>query len=65
MLDNMSSEDIKKAVAIVNGRAYIEVSGGVNQKNIQNYLIPGVNGISIGALTHSVKSIDISLEFEG
>lgn len=65
MLDNMSSEQIKNAVTIVNGRAYIEVSGGVNQKNIQNYLIPGVNGISIGALTHSVKSIDISLEFEG
>lgn len=65
MLDNMTPEQIKNAISVVNGRAYIEVSGGVNLNNIQNYLIPGVNGISIGALTHSVKGIDISLEFEG
>lgn len=64
MLDNMSPASITKAVAMVNGRAFIEVSGGVNLANIDSYLIPGVNAISIGALTHSVKSVDISLEVE-
>jgi nicotinate-nucleotide pyrophosphorylase (carboxylating) len=64
MLDNMSPEQVKQAVTIAAGRTYIEVSGGVNLGNITDYLIAGVNGISIGALTHSVKNIDISLEFE-
>lgn len=64
MLDNMTPEQIKESVSIAAGRTYLEVSGGVNLANIEEYLIPGVNGISVGALTHSVKSIDISLEFE-
>lgn len=64
MLDNMSPEQVKEAVALAAGRTYIEVSGGISLDTIENYLIPGVNGISIGALTHSVKNIDISLEFE-
>lgn len=64
MLDNMSPTMINQAVAMVNGKAFIEVSGGVNLSNIRDYLIPGVNAISIGALTHSVKSVDISLEVE-
>lgn len=64
MLDNMTPEMVRSAVELVKGRSFIEVSGGVNQDNIQTYLIPGVNAISIGALTHSVKSIDISLEVE-
>ena len=64
MLDNMSPEMIRAAVEIIAGRAYIEVSGGVKLANIDDYLIKGVNGISIGALTHSAPSLDISLEVE-
>lgn len=63
MLDNMSPELIRSSVELIKGRAYIEVSGGVRLDNLSNYLIEGVSGISIGALTHSVKNIDISLEF--
>lgn len=63
MLDNMSPTQIKESVALIAGRAYIEVSGGVRLDNLKQYLIEGVSGISIGALTHSVKNIDISLEF--
>ncbi len=64
MLDNMAPEMVRAAVARIGGRAFVEVSGGVNQDNIRQYLIAGVDAISIGALTHSVQSIDISLEVE-
>jgi nicotinate-nucleotide pyrophosphorylase (carboxylating) len=64
LLDNMEPEMIARAVKLIDGRAYIEVSGGVNLKNIDKFLIAGVNGISIGALTHSAPSLDISLEVE-
>jgi nicotinate-nucleotide pyrophosphorylase (carboxylating) len=65
MLDNMTPEQVKQAVALVAGKAFIEVSGGINWQSIDSYLIPGVNAISVGALTHSVTSLDISLEIEG
>lgn len=65
MLDNMSPRMIEEAVALVGGRSFIEVSGGIKLSNLTNYLIEGVDAISVGALTHSVKSIDISLEIEG
>lgn len=70
MLDNMTPEQVHKAIAMASEREfkskrpYIEVSGGVCLSNLKDYLINGVNGISVGALTHSVKNIDISLEFE-
>ncbi len=64
MLDNMQPSMIEQAVKLIAGRAYIEVSGGVNLSNIEGYLIEGVNGISIGALTHSAPGLDISLEVE-
>jgi nicotinate-nucleotide pyrophosphorylase (carboxylating) len=64
LLDNMSPQTIREAVSIIKGACFIEVSGGVNFKNIKNYLIEGVNAISIGALTHSAPNIDISLEVE-
>jgi nicotinate-nucleotide pyrophosphorylase (carboxylating) len=64
LLDNMSPLMIRSAVGIVHGACFIEVSGGINFKNIKNYLIEGVNAISIGALTHSAPNIDISLEVE-
>jgi nicotinate-nucleotide pyrophosphorylase (carboxylating) len=64
LLDNMSPQTIRDAIALVKGACFIEVSGGVNLKNIKSYLIEGVNAISIGALTHSAPNIDISLEVE-
>lgn len=64
MLDNMSPADIRLCVEKIAGAAFVEVSGGINLSNIKEYLIPGVNAISIGALTHSVKSTDLSLKIE-
>ncbi len=64
MLDNFAIKDINEAVKICNGNFELEISGGVNLKNISHYRkVKGIDFISIGALTHSVKSIDISLEF--
>lgn len=64
MLDNMTPEMVAQAAAILDGKAFIEVSGGISLENISRYLIKGVNGISIGGLTHSAPAIDISLEVE-
>ena len=64
LLDNFTPKQVRSAVAEIAGRATVEVSGGVNAANLAGYLIPGVDVISIGALTHSVKSLDISLELE-
>jgi len=61
MLDNMSISDIKKAVKL-NRSALLEVSGGINLANIKKYASCGVDIISIGELTDSVKSVDISLD---
>ena len=64
MLDNFLIEDIKKAVAMNKSKFKIELSGGVNLSNLNHYAkLKGVNYISSGALTHSVKSADISLNF--
>ena len=62
MLDNMSPELMKEAVQLINGRALIEASGGVNMENIYEIAGTGVDIISIGALTHSAPSSDISME---
>ncbi len=61
MLDNMSISDILKAKALINGKAIIEVSGGVNRNNLEQYCKTGVDVISMGALTHSVPAKDISM----
>lgn len=64
MLDNFSIENVKQAVKIVDGNFKIEISGGINMDTISNYTkIKGIDYISIGVLTHSAKSIDISLDF--
>lgn len=65
MLDNMTPKDIKACVEIrrmSKTKAMLEVSGGINIDNIDQYASTGVDMISVGALTHSVKSIDVSLE---
>ena len=63
MLDNMSCEDMKKAVGIVAGRAITEASGNMGDRNLAEVAACGVDLISIGALTHSVRALDISLKF--
>lgn len=64
MLDNMSLEDMRHAVTLVDGRALIEASGGITLEKVRSVAETGVNFISIGALTHSVKSLDISLDLK-
>ena len=64
MLDNMTLEDMRKAVEIIRGRAIIEASGGVTMDKVRVIAETGVDFISVGALTHSVKALDISLELE-
>jgi nicotinate-nucleotide pyrophosphorylase (carboxylating) len=62
MLDNMNLEQIKKAVELIAGKAKIEVSGGMNLSVIKKVARTGVDYISVGALTHSVKAVDIGLD---
>lgn len=64
MLDNMSNQDMKKAVEIINSRAISEASGNMGDKSLAQVAQTGVDLISIGALTHSVKALDISLKFK-
>ncbi len=63
MLDNMSCEDMTKAVEITAGRALLEASGNVTEANIAEIAKTGVDIISLGALTHSVQCFDISMRF--
>lgn len=62
MLDNFSVEDTKKAVEIINGRYETESSGGITYDTIRSYAECGVDFISVGALTHSVKCLDMSFK---
>lgn len=62
MLDNMSYDDMKQAVDITAGRALLEASGNVTAENIRTVAETGVDIISLGALTHSVKCFDISMK---
>lgn len=64
MLDNMSCEDMKKAVELINGRAKVEASGNMGVRDVSEVAATGVDLISIGALTHSVAALDISLQFQ-
>ena len=62
MLDNMSPEDMKEAIRIIDGRAETECSGNVTKENIDRLTSLGVDYISSGALTHSAPVLDISLK---
>lgn len=64
MLDNMDAATMKEAVDIIAGKMKTEASGGITEKNIVEMAESGVDYISIGALTHSVKSLDMSLKAE-
>jgi nicotinate-nucleotide pyrophosphorylase (carboxylating) len=64
LLDNMDLKQLRQAVKIVNGRAQTEASGGVNLKTVRAIAKTGVDFISVGALTHSARAVDIGLDFE-
>ncbi|WP_303723074.1 carboxylating nicotinate-nucleotide diphosphorylase [Malonomonas rubra] len=64
MLDNMSLAEMRQGVELIAGRALVEASGGVNLDTVRNIAETGVNIISVGALTHSVKAADISMLFD-
>jgi nicotinate-nucleotide pyrophosphorylase (carboxylating) len=65
MLDNMNLEDMCTAVQSIHGRALVEASGGITSDNVRAVAETGVDFISVGALTHSTKALDISLELNG
>lgn len=62
MLDNFSFDDLKKAVMLIGDAAETEASGGITAENARAYALCGVNYISMGAITHSVKNFDLSLK---
>ena len=62
MLDNMTIAEINKSIKIINKKSQIEISGGVNLKNIKKYSALKIDFISIGSLTHSARAVDIGLD---
>ncbi|MBI3876984.1 MAG: carboxylating nicotinate-nucleotide diphosphorylase [Verrucomicrobia bacterium] len=64
LLDNMTAAQLREAVALVAGRAQTEASGGVNLQTVRDIAETGVNFISVGALTHSARAVDIALDSE-
>jgi nicotinate-nucleotide pyrophosphorylase (carboxylating) len=62
LLDNMDGATLEKAIAVARGRAFVEVSGGVREEDIPRLAAAGVDRISLGALTHSVRAADLALE---
>lgn len=62
MFDNFTPAEVERAVKLVNGRLVTEASGGITLETIRDYALAGVDFISVGALTHSVKSLDLSLK---
>jgi nicotinate-nucleotide pyrophosphorylase (carboxylating) len=64
LLDNMPTDRLKAAVALVAGRALTEASGGVNLESVRAIALTGVDLISVGALTHSAPALDVGFDFE-
>ena len=62
MLDNFTSDEIRAALKVIGGECATEASGGITEETVRSYAETGVDYISMGALTHSVKSLDISLK---
>lgn len=65
LLDNMTPAQVQAAIAVIDGRALIEISGGVRFETLRDYALQGVDVISIGALTHSAMAVDLSLDLKG
>jgi len=64
LLDNMTPAEAGRAVELVAGRAQLEASGGISLATVRAYAETGVDFISVGALTHSARSLHVSLEVE-
>ncbi len=64
LLDNFTIKDTYEAVSMVNGKYELESSGGITLENVREYALTGVDYISVGALTHQIKSLDMSLKSE-
>ncbi len=64
MLDNMSVEEVEEAVQEARGLVKLEASGGINLENVAAYAATGVDRISVGAITHSARALDIALDLE-
>jgi len=64
LLDNMTPDLVHKAVSQIKGQAVVEVSGGITLKNVREFAAAGADYISVGALTHSAPSVDISLDIQ-
>lgn len=62
LLDNMDGEALQSAIQLIGGKALVEVSGGVTLDTVRSFAIPGVDLISVGALTHSARAVDIALD---
>ena len=62
MLDNFSYADLTKAVQMIDGKYETEASGGINLNTVRHYAACGVDFVSVGALTHSVHNMDLSLK---
>lgn len=62
LLDNMTPDEQRAAVQLVNGRLWLEASGGITLETIQEVAATGVNAISVGALTHSARALDLALD---
>jgi nicotinate-nucleotide pyrophosphorylase (carboxylating) len=63
MLDNMDIATMARAVKLINGRAMVEASGGVDLESVENIVKTGIDVVSVGALTHSVHSCDIGMDW--
>lgn len=64
LLDNMKPTEVRAAVTVIAGRAIVEISGGVKYDTLRDYALPGVDVISIGALTHSAIAADLGLDLQ-
>ena len=64
LLDNFSPEETREAVQLINGKYETESSGGISRETIRAYAECGVDYISVGALTHQIESLDLSLKAE-
>jgi nicotinate-nucleotide pyrophosphorylase (carboxylating) len=64
MLDNMAPETVKKAVAMIDGKSKIEISGSIGLENLSKFNKLGIDCISVGALTHSARAVDISMNIK-
>ncbi len=62
LLDNFTPVGVSKATKVIGGKYETEASGGITEDNLRKYALTGVDFISVGALTHSVKSLDLSLK---